>query len=289
MFLQLLINGIINGSIIALVALGFALVYNTTRIFHIAYAVLFTFASYMFLTFHIHLAFTLEISIALALITTILLSIIIEILVYRPLQSKKGSFNQLLISSIGVFIIIINLIALFYGNETKMINPGISDSITFSNLIVTYSQVIQVVISLFFILVFFVFLKFTKLGLLTRALRDDEYLCKIFAVNIKRLRVTMFAFSGFFAALGGLLVAYDIGMDPYVGMPILLNAFVALIIGGLGKFLAPVIGGFVIGILQALTIYFFNSSWSIVVTFLLLIIFLLFRPQGIIGELQREI
>jgi len=109
MILQLLINGIISGSIIALLALGFALVYNTTRIFHIAYAILFTFAPYFFITFHGHYALNVGISVLLALLCTILLSVIIEILVYRPLQRKKSSPNQLLISSIGVMIIIINL------------------------------------------------------------------------------------------------------------------------------------------------------------------------------------
>ena len=70
---------------------------------------------------------------------------------------------------------------------------------------------------------------------------------------------------------------------------VFLNAFVALIIGGLGKFHAPIIGGFIIGILQSMTIYFFNASWAVAVTFVLLIIFLSFRPQGITGEIQREV
>jgi len=289
MIFQLLANGIINGGIIAVVALGFALVYNTTRIFHIAYAVLFTFAPYMFLTFHIQCAFDPGISVVLALLTTIFLSVIIEKVVYQPLQRKKGSSNQFLISSIGVMIIIINLIALLYGNETKMINPGISNSISYGEIIITHNQIIQIIVSLGLILFFFVFLKFSKFGLITRALRDDEYLSKVFAVNINGLRLILFALSGFFAAAGGLLVAYDIGMNPYVGMQVFLNAFVALIIGGLGKFHAPVFGGFFIGILQALIVYFFNTSWSIAVTFVLLIVFLLFRPQGLTGELQREV
>jgi branched-subunit amino acid ABC-type transport system permease component len=111
----------------------------------------------------------------------------------------------------------------------------------------------------------------------------------VFAVNIKSYRLILFSISGLFAAVVGIIVAYDVSIDPYMGMPMLLNAFVALIIGGVGKFHAPVIGGFLIGILQAVTIYLFNTNWSIAVTFLILIIFLLFRQQGIAGELQREV
>ena len=289
MVLQLLINGIISGSIIALVSLGFSLVYNTTRIFHIAYAVLFTFAPYMFLSFHLQYGFNIWLSIFFSIAVTMLLSIIFELIIYRPIQKRKGSLNQLLISSIGVMIIAINLIALCYGNENQVLHLAISNSISCGSLIITYNQVMQLIISIVLITLFFIFLKFSRFGLLIRALRDDEYLSSVFAVNINSLRLAVFALSGFFAAISGLLVAYDVGMDPYVGMPVLLNAFVALIIGGLGKFHAPVIGGFAIGIIQSLIIYFLNASWSIAATFILLIVFLLLRPQGITGELQREV
>jgi len=289
MLLQLFLNGIIYGSIIAIVALGFALVYNTTRIFHIAYAVLYTFAPYNFFTFHTNHGLNVGFAALLAIVSTILLSMIIELTVYKPLQRKKSSLNQVLISSIGVMIIITNLLALFYGNETKMINPGISGSLLFGNILITNNQVIQVTVSLFLIILFFLFLKYSKFGLITRALRDDENLSKVFAINIPGLRLFVFGLSGLFAAIGGLLVAYDVGIDPYVGMPMLLNAFVALIIGGTGKFYTPVIGAFVIGILQSLSIWQFSSNWSQVITFILLIGFLIFRPQGLAGELQREV
>jgi branched-chain amino acid transport system permease protein len=103
------------------------------------------------------------------------------------------------------------------------------------------------------------------------------------------MRLILFILSGFFAALGGGLVAYDVGMDPYVGMPMLLNAVVALIIGGMGRFEAPIIGGFIIGILQAMVVWAFSSRWQDAVTFTLLILFLLFRPQGLMGEKKRAV
>ncbi|MEI6143954.1 MAG: branched-chain amino acid ABC transporter permease, partial [Mariniphaga sp.] len=274
---------------IAIVALGFALVYNTTKIFHIAYAVLYTFAPYIFFTFHTNHGLNFGFAAILAIISTVLLSMIIELVVYQPLQRKKSSLNQVLISSIGVMIIVTNLLALLYGNETKMINPGISGSLLIGNVLITNNQIIQVSVSLFLIILFFLFLKYSKFGLVTRALRDDEYLSKVFAVNIRGLRLLVFGLSGLFAAIGGLLVAYDVGIDPYVGMPMLLNAFVALIIGGAGKFYTPVIGAFVIGILQSLTIWQFSANWCEAITFVLLICFLIFRPQGLAGELQREV
>jgi branched-chain amino acid transport system permease protein len=135
--------------------------------------------------------------------------------------------------------------------------------------------------------IFFIFLKYSKFGIKTRAMRDDDILCKVFGMNIDKTRLILFALSGIFVAMGSGLVAYDVGMDPYVGMPMLLNAVVALIIGGVGRFEAPIVGGFIIGILQALTIWRFSARWQDAVTFLLLILFLLFRPKGILGEKQR--
>ena len=78
-------------------------------------------------------------------------------------------------------------------------------------------------------------------------------------------------------------------MDPYVGMPMLLSAVVALIIGGVGRFEAPILGGFIIGILQSLAVWVFSSRWQDAVTFTLLILFLLLRPQGLLGEKQRVV
>jgi branched-chain amino acid transport system permease protein len=289
MFLQLLANGIIMGSVYALVALGFALVYNTTRIFHIAYSVLYVFAPYMILSFYSGLGISFYIAFPIAILLTMLLSVIMELIVYRPLTKKKSSSSVILISSIGIMIVVINVIAIFYGNETKILNPNISKSVNIGNTIITHTQLLQLILSLLAISVFLVFLKFSKFGIKTRAMRDDDILCSVFGMNINRMRLILFILSGFFAALGGGLVAYDVGMDPYVGMPMLLNAVVALIIGGMGRFEAPIIGGFIIGILQAMVVWAFSSRWQDAVTFTLLILFLLFRPQGLMGEKKRAV
>jgi len=289
MLIQLLANGLVTGSIYAIVAIGFALIYNTTRTFHIAYAVLYMFAPYMFLSFYISLKLSLILAFLLAVIVTMILSLLIELVVYKPLVKSRSSGNVILISSIGVMIIIINLIAMLYGNETKIINQEISKSISFSGIILTYNQLWQLGVSVILLIAFLLFLKYSTFGIKTRALRDDEELYTVIGKNVNSIRVFLFLFSGFFAAVGGNLIAYDVGMDPYVGMAMLLNAVVALIIGGVGRFEAPIIGGFIIGVLQSLTVWVFSSRWQDAVTFTLLILFLLFRPQGILGEKERTV
>lgn len=289
MLLQFIINGIIIGSIYSLVSLGFALVYNTTRIFHIAYAVLYMFAPYMILTFYTGLGYPLLLSFIIAIVLTIALSLLMELLIYKPLSKKNSSSNIIMISSIGIMIVVINSIAMFYGNETKILNPEISQTFTFGSVIITHTQLAQFIISAILISVFLIFLKFSKFGIKTRAMRDDDVLCSVFGSNTFKMRLTLFTLSAFFASVGGGLVAYDVGMDPYVGMAMLLNAVVALIIGGVGRFEAPIIGGFIIGILQALSVWAISARWQDAVTFTLLILFLLFRPQGLLGEKRRVV
>ena len=118
-------------------------------------------------------------------------------------------------------------------------------------------------------------------------MRDDITLFRVFGMSERKMRLILFTLSAIFVAAAGNLVAYDVGIDPYIGMPIFLSAIVALIVGGIGNFTAPVLGGFIIGILQSLTVLLFSARWQNAVTFILLIAFLMFRPQGILGEKQR--
>jgi len=289
MLIQFLINGIILGAIYSSLALGFSLVYNTTKIFHIAYAVLYMIAGYFLYTFFNQLGLSFIIATFLSILSTVFISIIIELVVYRTLIKKNASLNVLLISSLGVMIIIINSIALFYGNETKIIHNDIAKSIRFNDIIITYPQLHQVFFSSFFLILFFILNKYARLGIKIRALSNDAELAKVQGLDIPKMRIKLFALSGFFAALSGVLVAQDIGIDPYIGLPMLLNAVVAVIIGGLGRFSATVLGGFILGILQALVIWEFSANWQEAITFGVLILFLIFRPQGILGNKTREV
>lgn len=275
--------------IYGVVSLGFALVYNTTRIFHIAYAAIYMVAPYFLMFLHKSIGMPLLFSIILALAGTVVIGMATELLVYAPLVRRNSSSNVIMVSSIGVMIVIINMVALLAGNETNVINTDISKSFSFGQVLITYTQLMQFVFSLLLFITFFTFLKFSRFGIQTRAYRDDDTLSAVLGLNTLRLKRILFLLSSLFAGIGSCLIAWDVGVDPYVGMPILLNAMVALIIGGIGRFEAPVLGGVLIGVLQALVVYFTSARWQDAVTFTLLIIFLLFRPHGILGEKMRRV
>lgn len=287
MLSQFLINGLITGLLYSVVALGFSLIYNTTRIFHVAYAGIYVVSAYLcyFLIVKVEAPFILAATGALS--GAALISLGIEKLVYGPLSQKKSSLNVILISSIGVMVVLINTVAMLFGNETKIFNADISPALQWGDLLVTRSQLWQAGVSVLAIIATLLFLTCTGAGVRARAIRDDPELSRVFGIDLYKNRALLFLLSGALAAIPSCLIAYDVGMDPYVGMPILLNAIVAIIVGGTGNFGAAVPGGIIIGLLQALSVYFFEAKWESAVTFLLLILFLLVRPQGILGEQRR--
>lgn len=289
MLLQFLINGLITGLLYSLASLGFALVYNTTRIFHIALAVLYVFAAYAFWQFTIVLGFPVLLGIIVSALITAIVSLIIERIVYYPLFKSKASINIVLVSSIGVFTVLTNLIALYWGNETKTFSSEIGKVFEFTNLIVTEKQAFQFFASIALIIVFFVFLNLSKTGLRIKAVRDDAELYQVLGFSLPNIRTIAFLISGVIISTASCLNAWDIGMDPYVGMPILLNAIVALIIGGMGRFESCIIGGVTLGILQALVVWQWSAQWQEAITFVVLLVFLFVRPQGFIGEKSRTV
>ena len=287
MLLQLLANGIVAGCVYALVALGFGIIYNTTHIFHIAHGAVYTVGAYAFYSFARGLELNSFISFLLALFVTALLGILMDLVIYHPLTKRKASLGVFLISSLGIYIFLVNLIAMIYGNETKILSPGIEKTFHFGSVILTRIQLLEVLIFLIAFPTFLLFLNRTKPGKLIRALSDNPVLTTVLGVDVRRVRFLVFAIGSFLAGAASCLVALDVGMDPNVGMDALLIAAVTVIIGGMGNFKSPVVGAFMLGIIQNLVIWKISARWEAAITFLLLISFLLFRPQGILGRRGR--
>jgi len=289
MLLQFITNGLITGILYSLLAIGFALVYNTTRIFHIAAAGIYVFAAYMFWFFVAKAGLPITLASIIAIILTMLLSLLSELCVYRPLKNKKASLNVAMIASIGLMTVIINTIAMFFGNETKVIENAILQPLAFGNIIITTPQKYQALVGIVVLVVFLIVLQRTNWGLRLRALSADETLFETLGYDTKKTRLMVFLASGAFIAIASCLTVYDVGLDPNMGMSILINAMVAMILGGVGKFSTCIAGGLTLGVLQSLTVYQFASNWQNAVTFLVLLILLFLRPQGIAGYKQRTV
>ena len=287
MLYDFLLNGLVNGSLIAMVALGFSLVYNTTRIFHIAYAALYTLGGYLmfWLLESIGLPFLISLFVTISIVSIV--SILMEYLVYKPLSLKGRPPNTMMISSIGMLILIVNFIVMVFGTDPKLFNASLVELPDLQIASIATLPSLTFIVNIGLIAAFVLILKFTRLGIMIRALRDNALMSSVFGVNIFKLRLFLFGLSGAMVAVAAAFRALDVGINPEVGLPLFINAFVAIVIGGIGRFEGPIIGAFILGILQALASYFIDSQWVVLVTFMVLVLFIMYKPEGLIPERQR--
>jgi branched-chain amino acid transport system permease protein len=288
MIAQFLLNGIVQGALIGVIALGFSLVYYTTKIFHIVYAFLFVFSAYIFYACKILAGINFIIAFLISAIATVLVSLGIDIL-YKEFEKMKGTKNMMLIVSLAVYLIGISIISIIFGVESITHSNVSSPAYTFKGILLTNFQILQLTLSLFISAVVVYFLFWTNLGLKIRALRDNAMLLGLLGKNKTSIRSSVFAISGFIVCIPACLISADKGIDPFSGMQIILVAVVAMIIGGKATFSASIIGGLLIGIFQSISIMFLDPQWEPIITFGILIIILLYLPNGLFGEYKRAV
>jgi len=284
---QLLANGFVTGCAYALVALGFALIYNTTRIFHFAHGAVYALAAYFFYSFFIlwHIPIALAVLLTIGLTTGV--GVLIDELVHAPLDRQGSSLLIHLLSSLGLYIVIVNAVAMFYGNETKVLSPGVQETYSLGGVIVTQIQ-LATVITFFVLFVGLAFiLRKTRLGRMLRAMRDDPELISVMGIDPRIIRLSVFGLGSALAAVAAILLGLDVGIDPHIGLTAVLNGAVAVIIGGIGIFEGAALGAILLGLLQSLAVWQASARWQAAVTFIVLILFLLFRPEGILGRQRR--
>lgn len=285
--MQVFINGAISGLTLALLALAFQMVYRSCRVFYLALAGIYALVPYIMLAGQ-RRQWPIWLAVAASVAVGVVVSVLCEVFNHAPLEKKKSSHGAHLISSLGIYLILVQIIAIIWGNETQVLRSGIDTVYRFGEgLMVTQAQLLAAVFSILLLILFYIWLRFSDLGLRFRAMADNPIQLALHGHNIRRLRLLAFAMAGFLAAISALLVANDVGFDPHGGLPVLLLAIVAMIIGGNSSFLAPVLGGLLLGITRAMVVWFLSARWQDAVVFLLLALFLLFRPHGILGQNQR--
>jgi len=285
--LQLILNGIAIGAVYSMVALGFSLIYNATKVLHIAHGAIYTISAYLiFLTFT-QFKLPLFISIPLSLIGVILLGIFMEVLIYKPLWRKNAPLITSFISSLGLYIFLQNLIALIYGNQIQVLTTEPQKPFYLGNIIISNIQLFEIITFIFIAIIFYLIFSFTKFGKLLKALSDNPLLTEVLGIDIDSLRIKTFAIGSLLAGIGGILSAFDTGLEPTMGLPIILSSITAVIVGGVNVFEGALLGGILVGILEALTIWKFSARWQSVAVFLILIIFLLFKPEGLLGTKRK--
>lgn len=281
---QLIANGIIAGGIYSLIAIGFSMTYGLLRFINIAHGSLYVIGAYLAFLF-----FSLGVHIIGAFILAVLGGAVVGMVmnksVYKPLRNKKSSSLILLLASIGIFIFVENLIIALFGAEVKTIRTGpITQGFDFFGAIITQTQLTIIGVAFVTLILVELFLTRTKTGKAMRATADNKDVAQVIGINVERITVYTFAIASALAASAGVLIAIEQNLEPTMGLAAIIAGFTAAVVGGLGNVRGAVAGAFLLGLVENIGIWFLPSGYKSAIAFFVLVIFLLFRPQGLFGR-----
>jgi len=285
---QLFVNGLIAGGVYSLVALGFGLIYSTARFFHFAHGAVYAVGAYLTYAGWL-LGLSLYVAIPLAVIGTAMLGALIDVGIYRPLRKKNASSLILLLASLGLFTVIQNFISLIFGDDTKTIRSGaVTEGLPLFGARITPIQIAIIIVSALLILLCWILMKRTKVGKAMRAVANDPELARVVGIEPDRVILFTFALGSALAAVAAILISLDTDMTPMMGFYALLMGVVAVIAGGVGSIPGAALGGLLVGMAQHLGVWKIPTQWQDTIVFLILIFFLLFRPQGFLGKAVKK-
>jgi len=287
LILQLTANGLAQGALYAVVAVGFGLVYRSLRFFDISYGAYFVIGPYILFMVNNKIGMPLWAGIFFSLIGTTIFAGVLYFSVYSRLLEKKTGSQVLLVVSLGISIIVENVIALRFGNQRIYLAVSSGSSLKFGTVSLSRLQVVQTGICLFILIFMSVAIR-TKIYPKTLwALGDDPELLDAFGLSSRFIGLIIYMCAGFLAACASALSSLDVGMDPHIGLPSLLTAAVAVMIGGADSWKGWIFGGLILALIQNLIVVVISYRWSSFVSFALLIAILLFKPTGLFGVPKR--
>ncbi|MFO7888434.1 MAG: branched-chain amino acid ABC transporter permease [Eubacteriales bacterium] len=288
LLIQQFINGLSVGSIYALIALGYTLVYGIIKLINFAHGEIMMMGAYFAFITVITMGLPFLATLIFSMVLAALLGITIETVAYKPL--RKAPRISALITAIGMSLFLQNLAQVIFGANPKVMPDLIPKRpIDIAGIQIGTVTIVTIVLSVFFMVVLDIFIKNTKPGKAMRAVSEDKEASVIMGINVNRTISITFAIGSALGALGGVLysVAYT-QIYPTMGIMPGLKAFVAAVLGGIGLIPGAMLGGFIIGMVETVSKAYISSQWSDAIVFGILILVLIIKPTGILGKNERE-
>jgi len=283
-FIQLLINSLIAGAIYALVASGFSLIYATSKFIHFAHGATIAFSAYFLYFFFSIVGLNFGFSVILAIIFAALLGFLMNVIVFKQLRKRKASRIILLIASFALLILLESLILLFFGADVKTIGYiKVAKGLEFLGAIITPLQIFIIISSFILLCLLFLFMKKTKIGKAIRAISNNKDVAEIVGISSERIYNWAFIIGSAIAGIGGILIGLEQNLSPTMGTGLMIKGFTGAIIGGIGSVPGAILGSFLLGLAENFGIWFLPSGYKDAIAFVLLFLFLLFKPNGILG------
>lgn len=288
--LQLTANGLMTGSILAIGAVGVTLVLGVLRLLHVAHGDTIAFGTYTGLLFAGLFAESMVFGILGAIVATALLAVVLDYVLWRPLRRRQAGMVSLLLTSVGLALILRHLIFWVGGAELRQYPIDLLKVFVLGPVRISQGQAIALPLAVTsIVLVGWMFAR-TNVGKRMRALADDMSLAAVAGIDIKRMILLIWLVSGALAGLAGVLQGLvQNSFDPNLGFRLLLPVFAAVILGGIGSAYGALAGGVILGLAMEVSTWngLFGgvpASYKQVVAFAVLIIMLIFRPEGLLGK-----
>jgi neutral amino acid transport system permease protein len=278
------LTGLSTGSIYALGAVGLTLVYGILKLVNFAHGDFLTFGAYMAFVVNVLWGAPLIVAILFAMATTALLGVALERVMWRPMRQRGAGMLQLLLMSIGLALVIRYSLQFFYGTELRSLDVNKTATIDFLGLSMGRTQGIVILISFAVLLATGLMLRYTLLGKRMRALSDSIELAETSGIDTGRVITWTWIFAGAFAGLAGVFLAAVTQIQPELGFELLLPIFAAVVLGGIGDAFGALAGGILLGLVVEWSGLYIASGLKVAVAFIVLILVLIVRPQGIFGK-----
>lgn len=282
LFLQLLANGISNGSQYALLGIGFGLIFGTTGIVHFAYGPVFAATAYVMWWLISALGLPFPVAVMLGMAFAAGFGVLTYLVVYEPLVARGSPSFVVLVASLGLFIVIANTLAIVFGTDAKTL-PDFSYGIYFfGDVVVTGVQIAQVVVFAVVAGALSAFLKYGAWGSAVRAVTDNVDMARIVGIDTRRVAIVVFAIGSMISATAAANLLVREGASTHVGFFAVFYAFIAVVVGGVGSIRGAAIGGLLLGLVESTGMWKLPTEWQSTIAFMVLFVVMLCRPTGLL-------
>ncbi len=281
LWLHLLVNGLVWGCALGMVAVSFSLVFATTKIFHVAHAAVYGLGGYLAWSALKH-GMPEWAALLVGIVACAITGTLIQKLLYERLDRRGATHLVILIASLGLSAVMQNAVAAVYTSNVLQFGlPWAARTTAIGGVLLTTAQMLTVVAGILSYLGAMWFAHRTVLGKRMRAVASNPFLAEITRLQPRQVHIAVMAIASAMVAIPGVLVPLDLGLQPFGGVPILLTATIAMIAGGVGSISGAFLVAVGIAVLQNLSLLVIPGEWSIGITFGIFVIFMLFRPRGL--------
>ncbi len=268
-----------------LIGVSFGLVYRVYRFLNVGHAIPYVAAPYVVFALQGLWDMPVWLAAGMALLAAGVLGTLLDQILFRTLRRRQAASSVLLMASLGAYIVFENLVALIFGNDVQSLRPGATvQSIGWFGAVLTSAQLVVVGGAALVMLVVLVTLRFTLFGVCYRSVACNPALARTIGMNSERVYLKTAAFGAVLAGLAGILISNDTHMEPTMGLQALLMGIVVVIVGGREELAGCIPAALVIATTQTLSAWQSSGQWHAAIAFLMLLVFLVFRPQGFFGH-----